>query len=152
MHRWHHNSAKNFGQARQCMGIMTSRLRHNLARSLLWKLGEPKFWLLFCKPVGNPQPSCINLDQTLLMWFRFSVLLGLLVPVLRVQHLVRHRHGDGQTGPRTPDDRLPIDHLARLHQLRPQPVHLHHLQQRVPESLQEVLQSCRVKVVKKYWL
>ena len=76
------------------------------------------------------------------------MLLGLLVPVLRVQHVVRHRHGDGPAGPRTPDDRLPLDHVARLHQLPPQPVHLHHLQQRVPESLQEVLQICRCKDLK----
>ena len=62
VHRWHHNSAKNFGQARQCMGIMTSRLHHNLARSLFRKFEHPKFWLLFSKPVGNAQPSYISLD------------------------------------------------------------------------------------------
>ena len=61
MHWWHHNSTKNFGQARQCMGIMTLWLRLNLARSLLWKFEHPKFWLLFSKPVGNAQPSYISI-------------------------------------------------------------------------------------------
>ena len=65
MHRWHHNSAKDYGQARQCMGIMTSQLQHYLARSLLWKFGHPKFWLSLSKPVGNAQPSYINLGMTI---------------------------------------------------------------------------------------
>jgi len=44
------------------LDLMTSRLRHYLARSLLWKFGHPKFWLLLGKPVGNAQPSYINLE------------------------------------------------------------------------------------------